>query len=204
MKLKSKHRNETKKIPQTVKIIPAVFITGVIVGCITGYLMKSSLYSPLITIYNDILSRMNSLDINHSDIFFLSLRRNFKYFLLLYVFAITNLWSFYYSAFILYIGFSNGLLLAFNIILYGITGSVRYICYLFPQSVIFIPLYIVTITQCSYFHKRYYECTDTTKKGKLLLQQFPFFIAVLIILALGCITEAWLNLPLVLWYSATP
>ena len=117
------------------------------------------------------------------------------------MFAITNIWNWYYGAFLLYIGFSNGLLLTFNIILYGMAGSIRYLCYLFPQSLIFIPIYILIIAHCNSFHKTYYVCTDTAKKGKLLFRQFPFWIFIILFMIAGCILEAWLNLPLVIWYS---
>lgn len=201
MEQKTKQRMNEKKIPGIVKIIIALFIAGMTIGILTGYFMKSSLYSPLITIYNDILSRLTSLDISRSEIFFLSLKRNLKYFVLIYMFAITNIWNWYYGAFLLYIGFSNGLLLTFNIILYGMAGSVRYLCYLFPQSLIFIPIYILIISHCNSFHKAYYGCTDTSIKGKLLFRQFPFWIFIILFIIAGCILEAWLNLPLVIWYS---
>lgn len=201
MEQKTKQQMNEKKIPGIVKIIIALFIAGMAIGILTGYFMKSSLYSPLITIYKDILSRLTSLDISRSEIFFLSLKRNLKYFVLIYMFAITNIWNWYYGAFLLYIGFSNGLLLTFNIILYGMAGSIRYLCYLFPQSLIFIPIYILIIAHCNSFHKTYYVCTDTAKKGKLLFRQFPFWIFIILFMIAGCILEAWLNLPLVIWYS---
>ncbi len=194
-------KKNQKKISFTVKIIITLFIIGLLLGCLTGYLMKTSLYSPLIKIYNDIISRMKNLDIDKTDIFLLSIRRNIKYYLLLYIFSATNLWNIYYSSFMLYMGFSNGLLLSFNIILYGSSGCIRYLCYQFPQAAIFVPLYIIVILHCCHFHRQFTDCTDTAKKGKLLLQQFPFFICITIIISACCLIEAWLNLPLVLWYS---
>ena len=200
MEQKTKQQMNEIKIHGIVKIIIALFIAGMAIGILTGYFMKSSLYSPLITIYKDILSRLTSLDICRSEIFFLSLKRNLKYLVLIYMFAITNIWNWYYGAFLLYIGFSNGLLLTFNIILYGMAGSIRYLCYLFPHSLIFIPIYILIIAHCNSFHKTYYVCTDTAKKGKLLFRQFPFCIFIILFMIAGCILEAWLNLPLVIWY----
>lgn len=194
----------SKKISFSVKIIIILFTIGLLLGCITGYFMKSSLYSPLINIYNDIISRMNDLDINKTDIFILSLQRNVKYYLLLCIFSTTNLWNIYYSSFMLYTGFSNGLLLSFNTILYGNTGYIKYICYQFPQALIFVPLYIIIILHCCRFHRQFIECPDTAKKGKLLVQQFPFFICIIILISASCLIEAWLNLPLVRWYLADP
>ena len=59
MEQKTKQQMNEKKIPGIVKIIIALFIAGMVIGILTGYFMKSSLYSPLITIYKDILESSN-------------------------------------------------------------------------------------------------------------------------------------------------
>lgn len=189
------------KLSATAISATMLFILGLIIGCFTGYLTKSAIYSSLITFYNDIIMRIKNVSINNSDIFLLALKRNIKYVLFLYIFSTTNLWNIYYNSFIIYTGFSHGLLLSFNIIMYGPLGFIKYLCYQFPQAIIFIPLYIIVVSHCCNFHKDYLDHSDNTKKGKLLLTQFPFLLCNIIFVITGCLIEAWLNTPLVLWYS---
>lgn len=206
MKQISKKSGSGRKLPAVCKIVLFFAFIGIIIGCITGNLLKTSLYSPLLTIYNDITGRISELDISKSDIFFLSLKQNIKLSALLYLFAITNLWQYYYCAFALYTGFTNGLLLAFNIILHGATGVIRFFFYLCPHSFLFIPLYLLIIAHCDRFHFDYSECSSSSgaKKGKLLLKQFPLFIIIILLILTGSLMEAMLNLPLITWYSTFP
>lgn len=214
MKSIPKNSQNYKKLPASCKITLFFAVIGIIAGCITGNLLKESLYSPLIAIYNETINNIPELDINKMDILFLALKRNLKLFVLLYLFALTNLWTYYYCAFALYTGFTNGLLLSFNIILHGMSGIIRFLFYLCPQAMIFIPLYLMIIAHCNNFHDEFISCVsypshDNTysyspkqKKGKLALCQFPFIILCLLFITAGCFIEANLNLPLVIWYSS--
>lgn len=213
MKSVIKKSKQHRQLPAVCKIVLVFAIGGIIAGYITGNFLKDSLYSPLLTIYNETISNIAELDINKSDIFWLAVKRNIKLFILVYLFSLTNLWSYYYCAFSLYTGFTNGLLLAFNIILHNISGIPRFLLYHCPQALFFIPLYLILIAHCNKFHNEFvscssflthentYNCSYRQKKGKLILQQFPFVIICIILITAGCFIEANLNLPLVIWYS---
>lgn len=212
MKSVPKKNPAHKKFPVVCKITLFFAVIGIITGCVTGNLLKESLYSPLITIYNETINNIPGLDIDKSDIFLLAVKRNIKLFIFLYLFSLTNLWTYYYCAFSLYTGFTNGLLLAFNIILHGIPGIVRFLCYLCPQVLVFIPVYLTIIAHCDKLHNEFISCVSDypyentysyspkQKKGKLALQQFPFIVLCLVLIAAGSFIEAHLNLPLVIWY----
>lgn len=212
MKPAIKNNSKHKKLPMPCKITLFFAITGIIAGFVSGHLLKENLYSPLITIYNETINNIPGLDIDKTDIFLLAAKRNLKLFVFLYLFSITNLWTYYYCAFSLYTGFTNGLLLSFNIILHGIPGILRFLCYLCPQILLFIPLYLIIIAHCDNLHNEFISCTSSfqyentyihpskQKKGKLALQQFPFIISCLLVIAAGSFIEANFNLPLVIWY----
>lgn len=212
MKSATKNNSKHKKLPIPCKITLFFAITGIIAGYVSGHLLKENLYSPLITIYNETINNIPKLDINKSDIFLLAARKNLKLFIFLYLFSITNLWTYYYCAFSLYTGFTNGLLLSFNIILHGISGIPRFLCYLCPQILLFIPFYLVIIAHCDNFHNEFILCINgfqyentyirpsKQKKGKLALQQFPFIMLCLLIIAAGSFIEANFNLSLIIWY----
>ena len=200
------------KLPVPCKITLFFAIIGIIGGCITGHLLKENLYSPLITIYNETITNLPGLDIEKSDIFLLALKRNIKLLVLLYLFSLTNIWTYYYCAFSLYTGFTNGLLLAFNIILHGIPGIIRFFFFLCPQVLLFIPVYLMVIAHCDNFHNEFIECitnpsfentysySPKPRRGRLAIQQLPFILLCLLLIAAGSFIEAHLNLPLVIWY----
>jgi len=212
MKPAIKKNKTPKKLPVPCKITLFFVITGIIAGYVTGNLLKESLYSPLIAIYNETLVNIPELDIDKMDIFLLAIKRNLKLFVLLYLFALTNLWTYYYCAFSLYTGFTNGLLLAFNIILHGLPGIIRFLFYMCPQALIFIPLYLIVIAHCNGFHDEFISCTSYTfhdstytysskqKKGILAVKQLPFIVVCILFIIAGCFVEASLNLPVVIWY----
>lgn len=212
MKSATKNNSKYKKLPIPCKITLFSAIAGIIAGYVSGHLLKENLYSPLITIYNETINNIPGLDIDKSDIFLLAARKNLKLFIFLYLFSITNLWTYYYCAFSFYTGFTNGLLLSFNIILHGISGILRFLCYICPQILLFIPLYLIIIAHCDSFHNEFisytsglkYENTyirpSKQKKGKLALQQFPFIIFCLLVIAAGSFIESHFNLPLIIWY----
>ena len=116
MKSIQKKTGMHSKLPVPCKITLFFAIIGIIAGCITGHLLKENLYSPLITIYNETITNLPGLDIEKSDIFLLALKRNIKLLVLLYLFSLTNIWTYYYCAF----HFIQGLLMGFclHLILY--------------------------------------------------------------------------------------
>ena len=78
MKSVPKKNPAHKKLPVVCKITLFFAVIGIIAGCVTGNLLKESLYSPLIAIYNETINNIPGLDIDKSDIFLLAVKRNIK------------------------------------------------------------------------------------------------------------------------------
>jgi hypothetical protein len=109
----------------------------------------------------------------------------------------TDLWRYYCLVFSVYTGFSNGLLLYFNISLYDFAGIANYTCCIMPQYLVFVPAFLFIIMK---LHR--INCLDETKqKGKLLLKQFPLFLLSILLILIGSLAEGCIN-PLLLMHLA--
>ncbi len=192
-----------KKLPATCRIVIIFFIVGMIMGCLTGYLLKGEFYSSLVGVYTNILSKIAKLNVDKTDIFLTSLRHHLKLIFLFIIFSFTNLWRFYYCGFTAYTGFSTGLLLMFHLLLDGINGITGFFCCLFPQCILYGFLYLLLILRLNDFHYEFVSggSCGTNKKEKLILHQLPFLFMILLLLIISSMTEAYINLPLLSWLS---
>jgi len=159
----------------------------------------------VLLLFENTLNNLSSLEINGRDVFFYSLKENLKVFFLLVFFAMTNVWRFYYAGFTLYTGFSQGLFCSFCMILSGAGGSLQYLFFLLPQSLLLAPVFLVCICHLEELHCNLFtsESNDSSKgifqnakKRQLLLSKLPFFLICIILLAASALLEGYLNIPL--------
>ena len=210
-----KPKKECAKLPLIAKVTAGIFAAGLLLGVFIGYIFEGRLYAPLLTTYSELSGTIQDINIDKQAIFLIAVKRSMKMFFLLLLFCITNLWCCYLSAYVMYTGFTNGLLLCFCVMFHNANGVMRYLIYQLPQAVIFLPLYIFIICRCHKLHHafvnpaeevyRYSQnaaYTSVSKKGKLLFCQIPFVITSILFLLLGCLLEAYGNIPLLCWYSS--
>jgi uncharacterized membrane protein SpoIIM required for sporulation len=171
--------------------IGLLFTLGMVSGCLTAYLLREGIYTTVFHLYQTLLEQLSTLEINLQELFLLALKKNLEYFVLLYFFAFTNVWKYYYRGFLLYIGFQNGLLLSFCIQMNGVTGAAKYLCFLLPHSLLLIPAYLLALHQGEHIFRFLHSSRHTSKK--LLMYRLPAWILSLLLLILGCLTEAALN-----------
>ena len=187
-------KGKMARICQTVIIF---FFIGIMLGTLVGKLFNSALLPELKSIYTETLSSIPSLDIPSDKIVLSSFYRNIKFVLLLFIFSMTDLWRYYCLVFSVYTGFSNGLLLFFNISIYKFAGIANYTCCIMPQYLIFVPSFLYIIMK---LHK-INSCDDTNQKGKLFLKQFPLFLLSILLILIGSLAEGYIN-PLLLSHLA--
>lgn len=186
------------KMPRICKTVMIFFFIGMLLGCFVGKLFNPILLPALKSIYSETLSSLPSLDIPSDKIVISSFSRNIKFVLLLFIFSMTDLWRYYCLVFSIYTGFSNGLLLFFNVSIYKFAGIANYTCCIMPQYLVFIPSFLFIIMK---LHR--INCSDdTTQKGKLLLKQFPLFLLSILLILIGSLAEGYIN-PLLLTHLAS-
>lgn len=194
----SSNNIHTGRLPRICKTVIIFFFIGMALGILAGKFFSPLLLPALKTIYSETLSSLPSLDIPSDQIVFSSFSRNIKFVMLLFIFSMTDLWRYYCLVFSVYTGFSNGLLLFFNISIYKFAGIANYTCCIMPQYLIFIPSFLFIIMK---LHK-INCCDDTTQKGKLLLKQFPLFMLSILLILIGSLAEGYIN-PLLLKHLAS-
>ncbi len=198
MKKTSSTNTRKGKMPRICKTVIIFFFIGMILGCFVGKLFNPILLPALKSIYSETLSSLPSLDIPSDKIVLSSFGRNIKFVLLLFIFSMTDLWRYYCLVFSVYTGFSNGLLLFFNVSIYKFAGIANYTCCIMPQYLILVPSFLFIIMK---LHR--INCfDDTNQKGKLLLKQFPLFLLSILLILIGSLAEGYIN-PLLLSHLAS-
>lgn len=189
-----KFRKETSRsCSPLLVVIYAFFFIGMLAGGLTAHFLKTSLYAPVLRLYQTLLSQLQSLEVDSSILFLLAAKKHLKYFLLLWFLSLTNIWKYYYRLFLVYAGFQNGLLLSFCLIMNGLTGIIGFLCFLLPQSLLLVPAYIIAICRCDLLQENLGRDSFSQSKKQLILHQLPPFLVSAALLLLGCLLEGFLN-----------
>lgn len=170
-----------------------LYLLGMLLGFISGHLLKNSLYATIKETYDGILANLSVMKIPFAPLCLLCFKNQCKESILLIFFSFTNVWLFYLCSYLLYRGFTSGLLLLFCTMLQGVGGIWEFFCFLMPQALIYIPVYLCLI-------QRLQTKRQESKKGISPLHEIPFFFLLFLLLFLGCVLESLINLPLLRWY----
>ncbi len=212
----AKKRMSKKQLVSSVsffqKLTAALFLISFVLGCLLGNLLENALYAPAFSLFQNTIRRLPALAIDRQDVFFYCLRENIKCFLLLVFFAMTNAWRIYYVIFLFYTGACYGLLFTFCTLLYGLGGIPQFLCFLLPQALICVPLYLFFLNKLEAFHTDWFLPENNAagsdffffqpKKRGLLFKQIPLFFLVILLLAISSLLEGYLNLPLIQYFNS--
>lgn len=167
---------------------------GVIIGYLLGWLLRHGLLASAQSTFEELFQTLELSSIKHAPLFYLCVKQQVKQFALLLFFAMTNAWICYLCCFLIYTGVSNGLLLCFCMQLGGQGGLWDFCCFLLPQCLIYIPVYLVLIA-------KFHELRRATQKKQSFLSGLPVILLCLVLLGIGCVAETFLNPPLLQWYQ---
>lgn len=184
---------QTAKNSKIILNSTILYLLGMLLGFVSGHFLKNSLYATVKESYDGILNSLSILKIPFAPLCLLCFKNQCKESILLIFFSFTNVWLFYLCTYLLYRGFTSGLLLLFCTMLQGISGIWEFFCFLMPQALIYIPVYLCLI-------HRLQTNRQESKKGISPLHEIPFFLLMFLLLFLGCVLESLINLPLLRWY----
>lgn len=207
-------------IPKRKRHLPAIafnrltiglFLTGFLSGWICANLFQAYLYEPVFALFQNTVNNLSSLNIQSKNLFFYCWKEYLKLFFLLLFFALTNVWRIYYTAFTLYTGFKQGLLLAFCLLLGGAGGILQYLCFLLPQTLLLIPVFLTLLNQLELLHSSLFATKQSentsgffknAQKRQLLFSKLPFLLLCILFLTACSFLESYLNLPLLQYYHS--
>ena len=184
---------QTTKSSKIILSSTMLYLLGMLLGFISGHLLKNSLYATIKESYDGILTNLSVMKIPFAPLCLLCFKNQCKESILLIFFSFTNVWLFYLCSYLLYRGFTSGLLLLFCTMLQGVSGIWEFFCFLMPQALIYIPAYLCLI-------QRLQTNRQESKKGISPLHEIPIFLFLFLLLLLGCVLESLVNLPLLRWY----
>lgn len=131
--------------------------------------------------------------INYNRLLMYVFQERIKLFLVICILGVTNIGIFVIGAFILWLGFSSGVLLSVAILKFGMKGIMICLSAVFPQFLIYIPVYLL---YCDKLIDLKISGRSTLKKQKWL--QYILFIGVgLIAISFGVVLESYIN-PIIL------
>lgn len=188
-----RYHNQSAQNNRAIITSILLYLSGMLIGYLCGHFLQNSLYHTVKTTYDGLLSGITDIKIQFLPLFLLCIKQQCKNYLLLIFFSCTNVWLFYLSGYLLYRGFTGGLLLLFCTMLNGVSGVWGFFCFLMPQALLYIPAYLCLI-------QKLHTNRDNTAKGISLLQEIPSLLLLLLFILAGCILESTLNLPLLKWY----
>lgn len=180
-------------------------IIGMACACLFANLLKSSLFSSTCSVLKQTLKILAQSNISKQELCLHSFSCQMKFFLLLFFFSCTNVWGFFYRAFLFYIGFLQGVLLSCCLFLKGFSGILMYFAFLFPQGLLLAPFYLCYIQYLEGWHHVWFSGKNPSeekplyfseKKKQCLLQLLPLFIVSVILLFISSFLEGYVNLPL--------
>lgn len=195
------------------KLTIGLFLIGFFFGCLGSHFFEEYLYATVVDLFRNTINQIPWLDIDRNEVFLYSLKDHITYFLLLVFFSLTNVWRIYYFGSTIYTGFSQGLLFSFCTMTYGLGGILQYFCFLLPQSILLVPVFLFALSRLELLHKNWFapENRDiehspsflpAPKKRQLLLCQLPFFFVCTVLLVCCALLEGYLNVPIIKSYNA--
>lgn len=174
-------------------LFSAGFLVGVALICIgqEAVIGRSSLLSAVS------LERLGRLDVNRTRLFLYCLRVRLWPAVFLILLSASGLGRSVVSLFLVWSGFSAGVLLSVLSMRYGILGILLFAAGLFPQVFLLVPAYLFLMKICVRMTGKegLHPGSASGKRGRLSGNIWKWLIAVFMITA-GCLAEGFLNPPL--------
>lgn len=177
------------------KFIILILIFGVIIGTVFANFFREEFFYDLKTLTSINLSSMNKIDINYGVLLKYVLVKNFKPYLLIWILNITILGIPFMILFILYSGFFAGFMVSIFTINYGLKGILLFLAYLFPQYLIYIPVFIITLWRGYTLYNENLNYKNINNKGNnhSFWDKFIMFFMLALFLIIGSVVETYVN-----------
>lgn len=177
------------------RIAILLLLLGVLLGTIFANLFKD-IYLSDITLTNSMnISKINTLQINYGSLLKFVLENNYKKYFLLWILSATVIGIPFMVLFIVYHGFCTGFIISISTMQYGLKGILLFLAYIFPQYLIYIPIYIFALWKGYDMCINMYYNTKTNMKSKMgvVIERLPFILVLAVMLLLGSIVETYFN-----------
>ena len=176
-----------------------LLLIGIVLGTILANILQRFYLNDLETINQYFSTNVNLIKINYGSLMKYIITSRLKEFILIWISCCMVFGMPLLSLLITYKGICIGFTLSSAILCYGFKGIIVYFAYIFPQCIIYIPVYILMVKKGYDLCETLYFSSKVSFKGKksITREYLPIFLLLLLFLWIGCIVETYINSALV-------
>ncbi len=181
------------------RLAAILLLIGIVLGTVAANILQRFYLSDLETINRYFGTNVNLIKINYGSLMKYIITNRLKEFILIWISCCMVFGMPLLSLLITYKGICIGFALSSSILCYGFKGILVYLAYIFPQCIIYIPVYILTVKKGYDLCETLYFSSKISFKGKKSVagEYVPIILILLLFLGIGCIVETYINSALV-------
>ena len=176
-----------------VKVGLIILAIGILFGILFANICKGLYWNQIDILDTNYFSKIKSVTINYPVLFRYVSWKNFRIFILFWIFCSTALGIPYITMSIMYGGFQAGFFLSVIMMRYGIKGLLLIIGYTFPHYIIYIPVVILCLRSGFRLCRSMYYDNKMSRRGRAerIARQMVFIVIFGAILMVGGLLETY-------------
>jgi stage II sporulation protein M len=181
------------------RLAAVLLLIGIVLGTIAANIFQRFYINDLETINRYFGTNVNLIEINYGSLMKYIITRRLKEFAMVWISCCMVFGMPLLSLLITYKGMCIGFALSSTILCYGFKGVTLYFAYIFPQCIIYIPVYILMVKKGYELCESLYFSGKASYRGKkgVVREYVPILLILLLFLGIGCIVETYINSALV-------
>jgi len=183
---------QLKKLGE-VKLGMIILFLGILLGIIFARLFKGFYWNQIDLLDSNYFSKIKNVTIDYPVLFRYVLWKNFRIFILFWIFSATALGIPYITLSILYGGFQGGFFITVILMRYSLKGILLIFGYTFPHYIIYIPIALLCLRSGYWLSRSMYYDTKMSKKGRTdrILKHLIVILILSVALMLGGLLETY-------------
>jgi stage II sporulation protein M len=149
-----------------IKLCVIILVLGILMGIILARIFRGFYWNQIDILDTNYISEIKNVTIDHAVLFRYVLWKDFRSFILFWIFSATALGIPYMTLSVFYGGFQAGFFLAVIMMRYNLKGIILMIGYTFPHYLIYIPVALICLRSGYWLCRSMYYDTKMNRRGK--------------------------------------
>ncbi len=174
-----------------------IYVVGLVIGIVGACLVGDFLLQHSQLLGAELLQNMKEMSVDRRALLYIILRERVGRFILLTLLATTYLGIVACGTAAFAYGFMGGVFFSAAIIQYGLKGVILILCSIFPHILLYGPAFFLLLVWCEKLCRGiYYQKNIPERLGEFRSQYLPKLLLIILLMALGCILESYINPPI--------
>lgn len=175
------------------KIGLIILIFGILTGILFSNLLRGFYWNQIDILDSSYFNKIRTASIDYSVLFQYVMWKNFRIFLVFWIFAATAVGIPYMALSLWYAGFQAGFFTAVILMRYGIKGVLLLVGYTFPHYLVYIPVAMVCLGNGYRLCRNMYYEAKINRKGRAerIMKQAIKIMFLAVILTAGSLLETY-------------